>query len=380
MRKKSVDSGQWSVVRELVASGQWLVASFPFGAFPFSPGVLAGKRRRVDAAAKRAFTLTELLIVITIIGIMAAMSLGALNSVHEQGKEAATKATIAKLNAILMRRYESYMHRRVPVNLSGFSPANAASTRLGAIRDIMWMEMPDHFEDIDGSCFASTSPYNPSPSVASGTATSPALWKLYNQKYQAIPPNTASLPQAKCLYLIVSLGDPEAMEQFTQAEIQVDSDGWAYFVDGWGNAISFLRWAPGFSSQYGLMQSDYGKAAPYVGLGYPGPSQIQSGDGVNDHDPFDTFKVECGQAKVPQTTPPSYQPNAFNLIPLIYSMKGITDASCVTVGEDVTSTYHYKGSPYQTYYDSTSKQNLYIGTPTSGAIAGLITNHYIEAR
>jgi hypothetical protein len=156
------------------------------------------------------------------------------------------------------------------------------------------------------------------------------------------------------------------MEQFSTSEIQVDTDGWPYFVDGWGTPILFLRWAPGFSS--GL--TTFLAAAGYANLGYTGPSDIQSGDGTNDHDPFDTRNLENGLAGTH---------NAFHLIPLIYSSHGMTNASCVFVGGG-GGAYQYAGDPFQAFYDATSGKNLLLGTPTSGAIVGIIHNHHIEAR
>ena len=55
---------------------------------------------------------------ISIIGIMAGMVFGVLHSARQSAAEAATKATIAKLNTIIMKRYESYLTRRVPISLS----------------------------------------------------------------------------------------------------------------------------------------------------------------------------------------------------------------------------------------------------------------------
>ena len=98
--------------------------------------------------------------------------------------------------------------------------------------------------------------------------------------------------------MIVSMGSPEAMEQFSQSEIGFDptydpNHKWPYFVDGWGHPIYFLRWAPGCSANHVNTSG--------VPDGY---SDIQSGDPTKDHDPFDPRRVDT---------------NAYHLIPLIYS-------------------------------------------------------------
>ena len=76
------------------------------------------------------FTLVELLVTITIIGMLAGMMLGALQMARNSAREAATKATIAKLNSIIMQRYESYMTRRVPIQIppATCTPATAGTT------------------------------------------------------------------------------------------------------------------------------------------------------------------------------------------------------------------------------------------------------------
>ena len=70
-----------------------------------------------SAFSIQAFTLIELLVTITIISILAGISLGAIRYARQSAAEAKTKATIAKLNALVMQRYESYMTRRVPITI-----------------------------------------------------------------------------------------------------------------------------------------------------------------------------------------------------------------------------------------------------------------------
>src|SRR5438477_11280441 len=72
---------------------------------PLAPGpwLLAPGRLR-----RPAFTLTELLIVMMILGIMTGLALSGLAGAIDQAKEQRTRAIIAKLDQPIMERSESY--------------------------------------------------------------------------------------------------------------------------------------------------------------------------------------------------------------------------------------------------------------------------------
>jgi prepilin-type N-terminal cleavage/methylation domain-containing protein len=68
----------------------------------------------------RGFTLIEMLVTITVIGIIVAMAYGALSGAQDSARKAKTKALITKLHTQLMYRWESYQTRRLPMmNVNG---------------------------------------------------------------------------------------------------------------------------------------------------------------------------------------------------------------------------------------------------------------------
>ena len=287
---------------------------------------------------------------IAIIGILTAAVMGALEMSRQSANEAKTKATIAKLNGIIMQRYESYMTRRVGFDTTAMTPTQiqaaranpkvAASYRLDAIRDLMRMEMPDCLVDV------TTGPIG----FTWGNVPEPALHK----RYAANPPS-ASFDSAQCLYLAVSMGSPEAMEQFQESEIGLVDGTHRVFVDAWGTPIAWLRWAPGFN----MPNSD-----------------IQSGDASTDSDPFDPLRLNFD--------PANPKLKGFQLIPLICSAGpnktfGLTDLDSATPGSPPTRTIQlYTSNTINPFLDLT------LGVPATGTTAGMhfdnITNHHIEQR
>jgi prepilin-type N-terminal cleavage/methylation domain-containing protein len=254
-------------------------------------------RRRLRPAPctlRPAFTLVELLVVITILSILASMVLFALASSTEAARVAKTKSTINKLNALIMAKYESYKTRRVPVDVKAVAiqkgyPANPrgwARARLDVIRELMRMEMPDGFTDIDDDPITKWNSGAQTMTRPSASQSYLASLKAARTKYGTSVVNQTNLQQAICLYLVITRGcdDPDVMEQFSPDEIATDpSSGMNYFVDGWGRPIYLLRWAPAYISPL-----------------QPNPSA------PTQHDPFDPMNVDPNQPTYP-------------LYPLIYS-------------------------------------------------------------
>ena len=277
-----------------------------------------------NLARPSAFTLVELMVVISIMAVLASLVLFAMAGATESAKAAKTKSTINKLNAVIMAKYESYRTRRLPVDIKAVATAkgythgsnntpttlDVAQARLDVIRDLMRMEMPDGFQDVsDGPLTSST------VGSVTQTMTRPAASARYLAVLNAAQTKNSAavaatnLQQAMCLYWIVTLGsdDSNVLEQFSSDEIALDADtGLHYFVDGWGHAIYFLRWAPGFSSPL-----------------QPWDLKATTKNFPPGHDPFDPLHTHI--PKFPSQDP-FYDPNkSMNeqtyppLFPLVYS-------------------------------------------------------------
>jgi prepilin-type N-terminal cleavage/methylation domain-containing protein len=256
-----------------------------------------GKRLHVPAwrcaSARRGFTLVELLLVITIIGVLASLALGALWHAETRAKTVRTQALVHKLHAQIMLRWESYRTRQLPVDLQrltlqryGQADANMlAKTRLWALRELMRLELPQTFADIkDGSLLARQASSLPGPPNSKVEVPLPAVTRAYKTRLESTP-YTDQYQGAECLYMIITLGMDTSLgtERFSAKDVgDLDGDGLPEFHDAWGQPISFLRWAPKFVSDL----------------------QPEPRDPQGDHDPFDPYRVD---------------ERAYRLVPLVYS-------------------------------------------------------------
>jgi prepilin-type N-terminal cleavage/methylation domain-containing protein len=288
-------------------------------------------------ATRRAFTLVELMVVIAIIALLAAMSLSALATATEQAKVQRTRAIINKIDQLVMEKWEGYRTRAVPIAIpNGTSPRAAAQIRLHAIRDLMRMELPDRKSDVTDD------PADVDPVAMSyAKLAAPAAWRGYRRRAIAMQTArgqdwlddtagwTTTSQGSECLYLILAGmrdGDKSALEYFSAAEIgDLDEDGMPEILDGWGRPIEFLRWAPGYvkDPDTSTFTNDYTALTD------------QSRDATTQHDPFDPLRLEA---------------NAFALVPLIFS--GGTDKEFDVFTDNLSGFHHYSppaGTPDNNY-------------------------------
>jgi prepilin-type N-terminal cleavage/methylation domain-containing protein len=346
---------------------------------------------------RRGFTLMELLIVILIISILAALALAALAGATEQAREMRTRSIVNKLDQLIMEKYESYRTRAVPIRVpvSTSSGANgailAARTRLYALRELMRLELPDRISDLcdqtelgDLSDTDLDAINNRNAAKTSLLTTMPSAAASYKRRAQRnIAANgkawTTAHQGAECLYLIISTmrdGDKSAIDFFDANEIgDVDEDGFKEILDGWGQPIEFLRWAPGYISN---------NATATLSVATP-----QTSDYLLAPDPYDPLKCD------PRWSDTNVTQKPFALMPLIYSA-GKNRSYDINIGIDATTNtalvYANTANPssgnVQTWTvppsDPFFASSPWAGTPSDADSDGAlgfgdnITNHYQE--
>lgn len=344
--------------------------------------------------ARRAFTLVELLVVMAVIAILTSLILAALYSAQETARIDKTKGTIHKINTLLARHLDEIRTAKMPVYLTqGELAANASDVGLYyAAKQLLYrwqtqrIELPDRYEDIavDGMLIA---PEN----------TTNALRLAYQIEIKAklgIPINDSMRPRmadvaefreqnqsAECLYLVVTRGliADDEMQFFDHEVGDEDGDGMFEFIDGWGQPIEFLRWAPGYTPQNDAVSAmQYSSTTGGTNPDFPDTTFDPLGVGlpsapaaIRQHPTFPTEPPGPG-------TPATW---GFKLYPLVVSPGpdgeyGVFFASDFNVSEGGKN-----NNPYSTYLVPSTSNNFWRGTPVAestsegGGHLDNITNH-----
>lgn len=299
------------------------------------------------------FTVIELMMVFVIIALLLAMSASAFNAAVAQSKISRTKVIIAKLDQLVMDRYETYRTRPVPIRATDTIASNnpqfarlAARNRLNALRDIMRMELPHARVDVT------------EPPIVAGLAR-PAVSRGYQRKTASVTWSD-DWQSAECLYLIIASmrdGDKSALDFFSPEEIgDVDEDGVPEILDAWGQPIIFVRWAPGYSAD---------STEPAVSVQSRYTIDPVSREKTFNPDRFDLLKVDTRWNDMDQTNDP------FDLKPLIFSMGPDKELAGIQVPDTSTSNLN---DPYRQVGGN------YLGTILNATpVADNVTNHYQEA-
>lgn len=237
------------------------------------------------------FTLLELLVAISIIGIMAGMVLWSVMGAQNDARIARTRGTIQKLNDIVLQQWEEYRYKPVDVRIPAgwiVSPRERARIRMLVLRDTMRMEMPDRITDLlylpsdytvlhsagvdkipraipprygvlvdtlvnnigglSGFTLSATTDASGLPLASSNPLSAGVDRKLVTNRTDA--EWTVQIESSELLYFIVATSQyagSSALEFFRPSEVaDTDDDGLLEFVDAWGEPIQWIRWPVGY--------------------------------------------------------------------------------------------------------------------------------------
>lgn len=116
--------------------------------------------RQSNKTAHRGFTIVELLMVITIIGIMSSMALVVMKNAQEEARESATRSRIQQIESLMQLQIEDFEVRRLPIRTNvlalyvAANPIGGVDSRVQLrnlrrriMADIINAEMPRPFLD-----------------------------------------------------------------------------------------------------------------------------------------------------------------------------------------------------------------------------------------
>lgn len=286
------------------------------------------------ASHRAGFTLIELMTVVLVISILASTILFAMYGAVQEAKEARTRTQIARINDLIMTRWESYRTRPIRVRssvLNSNNPNVVATARLNALRDLMRMELPDRKADI-------------ADDPVSGIPR-PAVSLRFKRIYDANEMTwTKEYEDAECLYLIlqsINENGTNGLDFIHESEIgDKDGDGMLEIWDAWGTPLAFLRWPAGYVEHHFVDSNNVTHIVPSY-------SNLQTADPVNFPDPFNPLKVQQRSSMTPSD--PGIRSNDylfnFALFPLIASAGPDTTLDLVRFDGNPTDpncpNYHY---------------------------------------
>ncbi|MSR58940.1 MAG: prepilin-type N-terminal cleavage/methylation domain-containing protein [Planctomycetaceae bacterium] len=253
------------------------------------------------------FTLVELLIVITIISVLLLLTVQVVGTALTYSREAATQATIRKIQGMLSSRAEA-LHRLIQrpnfvestpeYQIAGLFlglPANLNLQKILAIKLLERKYFPQRQQEVldtvtMGTYFGAGSPQPKISNAPFGTVSSSEI--LYDFLTQ-----------------LNVLGDQAlGADAFSPSEVRdLDLDGLPEFVDAWGQPLRFYRWptrlfrsSPPVSwvgvtdAKTGILSSDVANARSLISGLIPVPSTS-----INDPDNQPDDPIRRGLARDP---------------------------------------------------------------------------------
>lgn len=193
---------------------------------------------------RRAFTVIELLMVISILAILGALTLSLIGGARYDANAARTETQIRRIKTFIQERLEDYAVRMLPFRPQ--SP-NKAWARNRILIEYVRTEMPCRLSQLATYPSAhftndfNTDAVNFDPAdIGSLTANVPSLRsRMVRELGGASPTNE----QAECLYEILNSHnnyDSSGMEFIFRGEIgDKDNDGHLEILDAWGDPLEF---------------------------------------------------------------------------------------------------------------------------------------------
>ncbi|HJT36694.1 MAG TPA: type II secretion system protein [Pirellulales bacterium] len=326
-------------------------------------------------SARSAFTLVELLVTISIIGMLAAMALGGMYKASVSAKKTNTQTTVNKIAVQINEIWESYRTRKLPIDptlvlqsggaspyqyqypnavawlqyfsslrtaagstsllTSGVNPRNnlqLAAIRLAALRELMRLELPCRFSDFTSSTSGSPSSAQPvqtllipQPMNGSNPVANPGgLSEQYLQFFRshATTFNT-QYESAECLYMIIKFASQNELGQKNITDDprlvgDVDGDGMPELQDAFA-AGSFSP--PTGASPYvrhNMPIAFVRWPAGFLSDLQPGPTLAQYNNSFSPPASM-TYTYEYASARHDIFDPLRIDPRAFAITPLICS-------------------------------------------------------------
>jgi prepilin-type N-terminal cleavage/methylation domain-containing protein len=207
---------------------------------------MTAQPRHPVPARRHAFSLVELLVVVSIILVLMAMLGAGVSAARGSQRKQATQSLIARIDAVIQQQFSTYPSRSVP--LAVLTGTNKSFQRAAYLRRLASAEMPDSWVDVQA--------------IVSNTAGVPrtAPQSAYVGVFQAIRAVNSAWPtsdyaDAECLFMIVMQGgiadclDCGALGSSARGD--VDGDGAFEFLDAWGNPIRYVLWPAALSLPLG---------------------------------------------------------------------------------------------------------------------------------
>jgi prepilin-type N-terminal cleavage/methylation domain-containing protein len=201
-----------------------------------------GKAGPAPLEAPRAFTLTELLVVISIVLVLMGLLSAAVAGARGSAKRLSTKTFIDKLDAVIQEQYARYDSIAVPLASIPASIANKAAGRAWFIRrNYITGDLPDRWSDVEFMTAQSgTAGQFPLDRISGSQRAYIGFWNSLN------PKPTAQYQGAECLFMIINVGGIadclDCGDLRGAARGDKDRDGAPEFWDEWSNPIGYLLW------------------------------------------------------------------------------------------------------------------------------------------